>query len=107
MSQRHRKTEVPLLHREELRAQAHSERHRVHVALHRVAQQVSAGLEPDDAPDPGRQWRPTSNHDPEVAKKKLAKQKKRNRRHWKTKMWKRRTNLRRQKNEELLALRNA
>jgi len=94
MSQRHRTTEVQLPPKQELRAHAHSERHRIHVELNQVAQEVSAGLDPEDAHEPGAAWKPIHHHDSEVAKEKLAKQRRRNRRHWKTKMWKRRTKIR-------------
>lgn len=99
MSQRHRTAEAPLQPKQELRAHAHSERHRIHVELSQVAHQVSAGLEPEDLHEPGRAWKPEKHHDAEVAKTKLAKQRKRNRRHWKTKMWKRRTAVRQAKAE--------
>ena len=98
MSQRHRTTDVPLPPKQELRAHAHSERHRIHVELSQVANQVSAGLEPEDLHEPGRAWKPEKHHDAEVAKTKIAKRK-RNRRHWKTKMWKRRTKVRQEKAE--------
>ena len=94
MSQRHRTTDVPLPPKQELRAHAHSERHRIHVELNQVAQEVSGGLDPEDLHEPGTAWKPIHHHDAEVAKEKLAKQRKRNRRHWKTKMWKRRTKMR-------------
>ena len=94
MSQRHRTAEVHLPPKQELRAHAHSERHRIHVELNQVAHQVSAGLEPEDLHEPGRAWKPEKHHDAEVAKNKLAKQRRRNMRHWKTKMWKRRTTIR-------------
>ena len=98
MSQRHRTAEVPLPPKLELRAHAHSERHRIHVELSQVAHQVSSGLEPDDVHEPGAAWKPIHHHDSEVAKAQAAKQK-RGRRHWKTKMWKRRTKLRQAKAE--------
>jgi hypothetical protein len=98
MSQRHRTAEVPLPPKLELRAHAHSERHRIHVELSQVAHQVSSGLEPDDVHEPGAAWKPIHHHDSEVAKLQVAKQK-RSRRHWKTKMWKRRTKLRQAKAE--------
>jgi hypothetical protein len=98
MSQRHRTAEVPLPPKQELRAHAHGERHRIHVELNQVAQEVSGGLEPEDLHEPGAAWRPVHHHDAEVAKSKLAKQK-RSRRHWKTKMWKRRTKMRQEKAE--------
>ncbi|NNE12902.1 MAG: hypothetical protein HKN41_11745 [Ilumatobacter sp.] len=96
MSQRHRTAEVPLPPKQELRAHAHSERHRIHVELNQVAQEVSAGLDADDLHEPGAAWKPIHHHDPEVAKTKLAKSR-RNRRHWKTKMWKRRTKMRQER----------
>jgi hypothetical protein len=98
MSQRHRTAEVPLPPKLELRAHAHGERHRIHVELSQVAHQVSSGLEPDDVHEPGAAWKPLHHHDAEVAKAQVAKQK-RGRRHWKTKMWKRRTKLRQAKAE--------
>jgi hypothetical protein len=98
MSQRHRTAEVPLPPKLELRAHAHGERHRIHVELNQVAHQVSSGLEPDDLHEPGAAWKPVHHHDSEVAKAQAANHK-RGRRHWKTKMWKRRTKLRQAKAE--------
>lgn len=100
MSQRHRTAEVPLPPKQELRAQAHSERHRIHVELQHVANDVSGGLDPDDVHEPGAAWKPVHHRDSEVAKSKLAKRK-RSKRHWKTKMWKRRTQMRRDRAEQL------
>ena len=68
MSQRHRTPEVPPPPKMDLRAHAHSERHRIHVELQDVANQVSAGLEPDDCHEPGAAWKPSHHHDAEVAK---------------------------------------
>ena len=99
MSQRHRTTEVQLPPKQERRAQAHSERHRIHVELNQVAQDVSAGHDPEDLHEPGTAWKPAHHRDSEVAKQKLAKQRKRNRRHWKTKMWKRRSKVRQERAE--------
>ncbi|BAN03662.1 hypothetical protein [Ilumatobacter coccineus] len=96
MSQRNRDTDVPTLPRQERRAHAHSERHRIHVELQNVAQTVSAGIEPEDVHEPGSAWKPMHRHDAEVAKSKLAKRG-RVKRHWKTKMWKRRTQMRQEK----------
>lgn len=98
MSQRHRTSEVPLPPKEEVSAHKHSERHRIQVELKQVAQQVSGGMQPEDVHEPGAQWRPSHHHDGEVAKTKMLKSK-RSRRHWKTKMWKRRTAMRRAKAE--------
>ena len=99
MSQRHRTTEVQLPPKQELRAHAHGERHRIHVELSQVAQGVSSGVDPEDLHEPGAAWKPIHHHDSEVAKEKLAKQRRRNRRHWKTKMWKRRTKVRQERAE--------
>ena len=68
MSQRHRTAEVPLPPKVELRAHAHSERHRIHSELSSVANQVSAGLDPDDVHEPGAAWKPAHHHDPDVAR---------------------------------------
>lgn len=100
MSQRHRDSDVPPPPKQELRAQAHSERHRIHVELQSVAQEVSSGLQPEDVHEPGAAWKPEHHHDAEVAKSKVAKRS-RGKRHWKTKMWKRRTQMRRQKAREI------
>jgi hypothetical protein len=90
MSQRHRSTDVLPPPKEELRAQAHGERHRIHVELQDVANQVSAGLDPADCHEPGAAWKPSHHRDPDVAREKVAKRTK-TPRHWKLKMWKRRT----------------
>ncbi len=98
MSQRHRTAEVPLPPKQELRARAHGERHRIHVELNQVAQEVSAGLDAEDLHEPGTAWKPVHHHDSEVAKTKL-RSRTRKQRHWKTKMWKRRTKMRQEKAE--------
>lgn len=106
MSQRHRSPETMVPLKQEVRAKAHNERHRIHVELQGVAYDVSAGLEPEDAHEPGAAWRPIGHHDAEVAKNKLAKRS-RTQRHWKTKMWKRRTQLRLDRAEQLRAARQS
>lgn len=105
MSQRHRSVESPPPAKEDVRAHAHSERHRIHVELNNLAQEVSAGVDPDDVHEPGAAWRPEQKHDGEIAKAKLAKGR-RKLRHWKTKMWKRRTALRQARAEQELRLAN-
>jgi len=100
MSQRHRTAEVPMPPKQELRAHAHSERHRIHVELQSVTNDVCSGLDPADVHEPGAAWKPMHHHDAEVAKSKLAKRS-RTKRHWKTKMWKRRTQLRRDRAEAI------
>ena len=90
MSQRHRSTDVLPQPKEELRAQAHGERHRIHVELQGVAHQVSSGLDPADCHEPGAAWKPLHHKDPDVAKERDLKRN-RAKRHWKLKMWKRRT----------------
>jgi hypothetical protein len=105
MSQRHRTAEVPLPPKQELRAHAHSERHRIHVELSNVANQVSAGLDPADLHEPGAAWKPVHHHDAEVARDKLAKRGRK--RHWKLKMWKRRSKMRQAKAEATRLAREA
>jgi hypothetical protein len=100
MSQRHRQTDVLPPPKETQRAQAHGERHRIHAELQEVADQVSAGLDPDDCHEPGAAWKPVSHKDPEVAREKVAKSA-RPKRHWKLKMWKRRSATRQAKAEAL------
>jgi len=92
MSNRHRTSEVVLPHPEERRVQARSERHRVNTALADVAGQIQGGLEPDDVIEPGVEFRAERHHDPDAARPST-----RRRRHWKLKMWKRRTAERRWK----------
>jgi hypothetical protein len=93
MSKRHRDGDQVLPPRAERRARARSERHRISVELAGVAGQVSGGLEPDDAPDPAVGYRPVHRHDPVKAKVDDGRGRRR-RRHWKLKMWKRRTSMR-------------
>lgn len=95
MSQRHRSLEAAPPPKMDLRAHAHNERHRINSELHAVASQVSAGYEPDDCHEPGRAWVPLHHHDAERAKAQAGKAG--SKKHWKLKMWKRRTNIRRAK----------
>jgi hypothetical protein len=88
MSQRHRSQEVAPPPKMDLRAHAHNERHRINSELHAVAAIVSAGYEPDDVHEPGRAWVPLHHHDAERGK---AQGDRTPQRHWKMKMWKRRT----------------
>lgn len=92
MSKRHRDGDQVLPPRAERRAHARSERHRIATELAEVADQVCSGVEPDDAPDPAIGYRPVHRHDP--VKAKGGQVKRRRRRHWKMKMWKRRTSMR-------------
>jgi hypothetical protein len=94
MSQRHRSQEAAPPPKMDLRAHAHNERHRINSELSSVAAQVSAGYAPEDVHEPGRAWVPMHHHDAERAKAQVGK---RGKRHWKMKMWKRRTNQRRMK----------
>ena len=73
MSQRHRTADVPSPIKQELRAQAHSERHRIHVELQDVGKQLSSGLDPADVHEPGAAWKPVHHKDAEVAKEQVAK----------------------------------
>jgi hypothetical protein len=58
---------------------------------------VSAGLDPADLHEPGAAWKPVHHHDADVARDKLAKRGRK--RHWKLKMWKRRSKMRQAKAE--------
>ncbi len=94
MSKRHREGDQVLPPRAERRAHARSERHRITIELADVAEQVSGGVEPDDAPDPAVAYRPIHHHDPTRAKQVEGQPRRRRRRHWKLKMWKRRSSMR-------------
>ena len=94
MSQRHRSQELAPPPKVELRAHAHNERHRIHSELHAVAAEVSAGSEPDELHEPGRAWVPMHHHDAERGKAMATRQRPK---HWKMKMWKRRTTVRKEK----------
>ena len=78
----------------DLRAHAHNERHRIHSELTPLRPRSAAGFEPDEVHEPGRAWVPAHHHDAERAK---ATGGARPKRHWKMKMWKRRTTLRQAK----------
>ena len=96
MSKRHRAgDQAALPPRQEQRAHARSERHRVNTELAEAAERVSGGMEPDDVVEPGVGWRPERHRDP--AKVKVEPTTRHRRRHWKLKMWKRRTAARRAK----------
>lgn len=101
MSQRHRDADLLMQQpKQELRAHAHSERHRIHVELSSVAAQVSGGIDPADVHEPGAAWKPEHHRDPEVARSLVAKRT-RIKRHWKTKMWKRRSAMRQARAEAI------
>lgn len=95
MSQRHRADTAALPPKEELRAHARSERHRINSELHSLSTAVGRAIEPDDADEPGVGWKPVHHRDAERARAKAVKAKRP--RHWKVKAWKRRTTLRRAK----------
>jgi hypothetical protein len=87
MSKRHQHRQLVLPPKIEVRAHAHSERHRVNAKLHEVTNLVSHGVEPDDVIEPGPNWKPIRHHDSEVGR---ALSHRPMFRHWKTKAWKRR-----------------
>ncbi|MCX6541223.1 MAG: hypothetical protein NTX77_06420 [Actinobacteria bacterium] len=91
MSQRHHMQESAPQPKMDLRAHAHNERHRINSELQAVANQVSAGSEPEDIHEPGRAWVPSHRHDAAKGKASAAKQEVR---HWKMKSWKRRSTVR-------------
>ena len=87
MSQRHRSQETVPPPKIDQRAHAHNERHRMNSELHSLATQVSAGFEPEDVHEPGPAWVPQHRH----GAVDLARSNSKTPRHWKLKMWKRRT----------------
>ena len=94
MSQRHRSPEAaPPPPKADLRAHAHNERHRIHSELQSVVTQVSSGSEPDDVHEPGRAWVPLHHSTGDRVRANEGQPV----RHWKLKMWKRRTARRREK----------
>ena len=92
MSQRHRTSDAAAPPKADQRARAHNERHRIHSELQSVATQVSAGAPPEDVHEPGRAWVPSHRKADRAPV-----QEGRRQRHWKLKMWKRRTAKRREK----------
>lgn len=92
MSQRHRSQDVAPPPKMDLRAHAHNERHRINSELHALATQVSAGYEPDEIHEPGPAWVPEHHRSADKVKAPARYQ-----RHWKMKMWKRRSAVRREK----------
>ena len=88
MSQRHRSAEVAPPPKMEQRAHARGERNRINSALSAVTMEVRAGSEPEDVHEPGPSWVAAHHHDAQRARPDGRK------RHWKLKMWKRRTRLR-------------
>jgi hypothetical protein len=94
MSQRHRSDVAAPPPKMDLRAHAHNERHRIRAELNAVAAQVTAGSEPDEVHEPGRAWVPQHHHDAERGRAAAVRPRVR---HWKMKMWKRRSSLRQAK----------
>ena len=68
MSQRHRTADAPVPPKKEVSAHKHSERQRIQPELKTLANQVSAGIDPEDVHEPGAAWKPSHHHDAEVAK---------------------------------------
>ena len=99
MSQRHRSESMGLPPKEELRAHARSERHRINSELHSLSTSVGRSVAPDDVDEPGVGWKPMHHRDADRAKAKVAGA--RRLRHWKLKAWKRRTTLRRKRAVQL------
>jgi hypothetical protein len=103
MSKRHKHRQVVLPPTIETRAHAHSERHRVNSELHLVTNMVSHGVEPDDVIEPGPAWKPLHHHDAEIG---IEQSRKHAIKHWKTKAWKRRKVVRKQRVIEMEHLRD-
>ena len=91
MGQRHRNSDQTPLPKVELRAHAHSERHRVKGELHAMTNEVGRSLDVDECDEPAVEWKPMHHRDPhknaDVSRKSRL-------RHWKMKYWKRRSTLR-------------
>lgn len=94
MSARHRNQDLAPAPRADLRAHAHNERHRVNSELHQAVEAVQHGVEPIDIIEPGPAWKPVHHHDAARGREKA---RRRPMKHWKTKDWKRRTSIRRQR----------
>lgn len=82
---------------EERRSHAKGERHRISAELHAVATQVDTRTGIDDAAEPGPAWKPDHHHSAEIAKKQQESVH-RGLRHWKSKAWKRRSTVRKERN---------
>jgi hypothetical protein len=66
----------------------------VHSELHLAEEALRHGLAPLDVMEPGPEWKPSHHHDPVVG---IEKSRRHPMKHWKTKDWKRRKTVRRQK----------
>ena len=95
MSQRHRSETATILPKQQLRADAHAERHRIHTELHLLSNALGTTVDVDDADEPGVGWKPLHHHDADRARAQVSRSGKL--RHWKRKEWKRRTAARRAK----------
>ncbi len=93
MSQRHRNQDLAPVPRADVRAHAHNERHRIHSELHLAEEAMRHGLEPIDLEEPGPNWKPVHHRDVTQSEKGRGASLK----HWKTKDWKRRTAVRRER----------
>jgi hypothetical protein len=80
--------------RQETRAHAHNERHRIRGELSRIREEIDAGVEPDDVVEPGREWVAPHHreHRPAPGRAPV--------RHWKQKFWKRRSVERRRRADQ-------
>ena len=88
MSGRHHSADFVPAPRADLRAHAHNERHRVHSELHLAEEAMRHGTDALDVIDPADEWKPGHNHgDRRRRDRGHAKAVK----HWKQKMWKRRS----------------
>ncbi|MEE9414714.1 MAG: hypothetical protein V3V01_05465 [Acidimicrobiales bacterium] len=83
------------LTRREIRAHKHAEKSRIRSSLSALRGEI--GFDLDDLPEPGRAWKtPHKEFD-------IDKRAKNNLKHWRTKDWKRRTNIRTEKARQLRA----
>jgi hypothetical protein len=75
----------------------------VNSELHLVANLVSHGVEPDDVIEPGPARKPLHHHDAAIG---IEQSRKQTIKHWKTKAWKRRKVVRKQRVMEMEHLRD-
>ena len=93
MSQRHRNQDLAPVPRADIRDHAHNERHRIHSKLHLAEEAMRHGLEPIDLEEPAPNWKGVHHRDAAHSTKRRRTPLK----HWKTKDWKRRKAIRRQR----------
>lgn len=99
-------TETLTTAHEVTRKRRKANRRDLHMAMRDLSLAASGGADVEDLYAPKDSWKPEHHHDPDIARQKVsAESGKRKRRHWKTKMWKRRSAKRQERIEAFEALR--